>query len=98
MMLTVAWNSDGFHMIDVLPKHNKSNTGHYISHILSPLLDIFRPYRDDPWKHFMIHADNARPYCAKTVTQFLDHNSIRRAPHPFYSPDITAQISAFWDI
>jgi hypothetical protein len=42
----------------------------------------------------VIHADNARPHCAKTVALFFDHNSLRRASHPPYSPDMV--LSDFW--
>jgi transposase len=38
----------------------------------------------------MIRADNARPHWAHTVTQFFDHNFMRRAPHPPYAPDLSA--------
>jgi hypothetical protein len=36
----------------------------------------------------VIHADNAIPHCAKTVAQFLDHNSLRRALHAPDSSDL----------
>jgi transposase len=75
-------------LIDVLPKGSKFHAGHYICHILSPLPEINAHYQDDPRIHFVIHADNARPHCAKPVTQFLDHNSLHRAPHYPYSPDL----------
>jgi hypothetical protein len=35
MMLTVVWNSQGFHLIDVLRKGSKLHPGDYISHIPS---------------------------------------------------------------
>jgi hypothetical protein len=72
MMLTVVWNTHGFHLIDVLPKSSKFNAGHYISHILSPLPEILALYQDDLRRHFVIHADNTRSHCAKTVTQFFE--------------------------
>jgi hypothetical protein len=46
----------------------------------------------------MIHADNARLHCAKTVAQFLDHNSLRRASHIPYSPDMSPLTSVFSSI
>jgi hypothetical protein len=94
-MLTVVWSPHGFHLIDVLPKGSKFLAGHYISHIISPLPEILAPYQDDRRRHFVIHRDNARPYCVKTVVQFLDHNSLRRATHPLYSPDLLPQTSGF---
>jgi hypothetical protein len=94
MMLTVVWNPQRFHMINVLPKDSKFNAGHYISRVLSPLPEVFAAYQDDPKRHVVIRADNARLHCAKTVPMFLDHNSLRRAPHPLDSPDLT--LSGFW--
>jgi hypothetical protein len=88
MMLTVIWNPHGFHLIDVLPTGNTFHAVHPISHILSPLREIFAAYQDDPTRHFVIHADNAILHCAKKVTRFLDHNSLCRALHPRYSPDL----------
>jgi transposase len=89
MMLTVVWNPHGFNLIDVLPKDSKFNAGHYARHIPSSLPEMLASYQDARSRHFVIHAGNARPHCAKTVTQFLDHNSIHRAPHPPYSPDLS---------
>jgi hypothetical protein len=42
----------------------------------------------------VIHTDNVRHHCVKTVTQFLDHNVRRQAPHSSDSPDLT--LSDFW--
>jgi hypothetical protein len=94
MILTVVWDPHGLHLIDFLRKSSKLNAGHYLSHILSPLLEIFAPYQDGPRRHVLIHADNARLHRDKTVIQFLDHNSRRHVPHPLYSPDLV--LSDFW--
>jgi hypothetical protein len=83
-----------FHLIDVLPKDSKFNAGHYIFHILSPLpkfLLLIKMSKGD----ILWFAANARPHYAKTVTQFLDHNSRRRADHPPYSPDLALHTSNF---
>jgi hypothetical protein len=93
MILTIVWNPPRFHLIDVLLKGNKFNTGHCISHILSPLPEILAPYQDDTGRQFVIRADNARPYCAKIAIEFLDHNCLDRAPHLPYSPDLAPQTS-----
>jgi hypothetical protein len=90
MMLTVVWHSHGFHLIDMLPKGSKFDPGHYISRIVSPLPQILALYQDDPRRHFVIHADNTRNHCAKTIALFLDHNSLRRALHPSDSTDLAA--------
>jgi hypothetical protein len=36
----------------------------------------------------IVHADNAGPHVAKRVTECMDHSSLKRAPHPLYSPDL----------
>jgi hypothetical protein len=36
-MLTIVWNLRGFHLIKVLEKGRKFNTGHYVAEILEPL-------------------------------------------------------------
>jgi hypothetical protein len=36
-MLTIVWNPRGFHLIKVLEKRRKFNTGCYIAEILEPL-------------------------------------------------------------
>jgi hypothetical protein len=62
--------------------------------ILSPLPEILAFYQDDSTWHFVIHADNVRLHCLKTVTLFLDHNSLRWTPHSSYSPHLI--FSDFW--
>jgi hypothetical protein len=88
-MLTAAWNAHGFRFLDILPKRSKSDARYYLSHERSPLLEILAPYQDDPRRYFVIHTDNGRPHCSKTVPQFLDHDSLRRATHSRYSLDLT---------
>jgi hypothetical protein len=36
----------------------------------------------------IVHADNARPHTAKMTSQFMEQNSIQRAPRPVYSLDL----------
>jgi hypothetical protein len=87
-VLTAVWNPYGFDLIDVLPKGRKFNGGHSISHILRLLPEIVAPDQDDPRRDFVIYAANTRLRYINTVTQFLDHSSLRRASHPPYSPDL----------
>jgi hypothetical protein len=37
----------------------------------------------------IVHGDNTGPYVATCATEYMDHNSLKRAPHPPYSLDIT---------
>jgi hypothetical protein len=85
----------GFHLIDVPRKGSKFNTEHYISHLQSPLREILAPCQDNPRRHFVIHADNARPHSAKTVALVSNCNSLRRAPDSPDSPDLSPQTSGF---
>jgi hypothetical protein len=36
----------------------------------------------------IVHADNARPHTAKMASQFMEQNSIQRAPHRAHSLDL----------
>jgi transposase len=36
----------------------------------------------------IVHVDNAGPHVLKYVTEYMDHNSMKRAPHPPYSPHL----------
>jgi transposase len=42
------------------------------------------------------HADNTGPHVVKCVTEYMDHNSLKRAPHAPYSPDLAP--SGFIDL
>jgi hypothetical protein len=37
VMLTIVWNPDGFHLVNILPKGFKFNAGYDAAHILDPL-------------------------------------------------------------
>jgi histone-lysine N-methyltransferase SETMAR len=85
-MLTVMWNPDGFHMESLLPKWHKWTSQYYIDYIL-PGICALRDASDR--RKLAVHADNARSQVAKRVKQYLDDNSLKSAPHPPYSPDLT---------
>jgi hypothetical protein len=40
LVVTIAWNPDGFHVIEVLPKRQKFNTDYGCSSVLTKLLKI----------------------------------------------------------
>jgi hypothetical protein len=61
MMVTIAWNPLGFHLLDALPKDNTFNAEHYRVNILTELVPL-RPQVDG--KRLVIHADKARPHTA----------------------------------
>jgi hypothetical protein len=41
-------------------------------------------------RQMIIHADNAARHAAQCVTESMDHNSLKRTPHPPQSPDLAA--------
>jgi hypothetical protein len=61
MVLAIAWNPLGFHLLDALLKGNIFNAEHYRINILTELLP-FRPQVDR--RRLVIHADNTRPHTA----------------------------------
>jgi hypothetical protein len=72
-------------MIPSLPKGIKWRDRYYSDNILSQIAAL----QDvDSHRKMIVHADNAGPHVAKCVTEYMDHNSLKRAPHPPYSPDL----------
>jgi transposase len=73
-------------VIESLPKGIKWTAIYYLDNILSEIAALW-----DAGSHrkMIVHADNAGPHAAKCVTEYTDHNSLKRAPHPPYSPDLT---------
>jgi hypothetical protein len=47
--------------------------------------------KNSGWAHqskLIVHADNTRPPIAKRTSQFMEQNSMQRAPDPAYSSDL----------
>ena len=85
MMLTIVWNTEGFHVVEILPKGAKFNADYFCNSILRALVPD-----DGDWgqRKMVIHADNARPHTALRTLAFMAENSMKPAPHPPYSPDL----------
>jgi hypothetical protein len=79
MMVTIAWNPLGFHLIEVLPKGMLFNAEYYRNNILAALIE-FSP--DPQNRPLVIHADNARPHTAKKCQKFCSENGLKLGPHP----------------
>jgi hypothetical protein len=94
MILIVIWITQGFNLPDILSKINKFNFKHHIVQILKSLPEFFAPYHDNSRRHFLIHVDSIRPHCDKTISQFVNHDSLRWTFHSFYSPYLA--FSDFW--
>jgi hypothetical protein len=62
MMVTIALNPLGFHLLDAFPKGNTFNAEYFDVNILTELFP-FRPQVDG--RRFIIHTDNARPHTAR---------------------------------
>jgi hypothetical protein len=84
-MLTIFWNPRGFHLIKVLEKGRKFNTGYYIAEILEPLSQLRSIEAAGNERKLLVHANNARPHTAKLSTQYFNENQMKSAPHPPYS-------------
>jgi hypothetical protein len=79
MMVTVAWNPLGFHLLSALPKGNTFNTEYCRVNILTKLLPL-RPQVNV--KRPVIHADNAGPHTTRKCRAFCEENRIRLAVLP----------------
>jgi hypothetical protein len=84
-MITVVWNPHGFNVIQSLPKGIKW-TGRYYSNNIIAQIAVVRDV--DSHRKTIVHADNSGPHVAKYVTEYMDHNSLKRAPHLSSSPDL----------
>jgi histone-lysine N-methyltransferase SETMAR len=85
MMLTIAWNPLGFHLLDALPKGRTFNAEYHRDNILMELIPL-RPQVDG--RKLVIHADNTRPHVAQKCRAFCTENRLQLAVHPPYSPDL----------
>jgi hypothetical protein len=83
LMIAVAWSPHGFHVVQFLPKGIKWTGRNYSINIPSQNAILW-----DVGSHrkIIVHADNAGSHVTKCVTEYMDHNSLKRAPH---APDST---------
>jgi histone-lysine N-methyltransferase SETMAR len=86
MIVTIVWNTQGFHLVDALSKGQKFNANYYIDRIAQSFLKSRSTGRGPG---LIIHADNARPHIARKIFKFCRENRLEMAPHPPYSPDLT---------
>jgi hypothetical protein len=66
----------------------KFNASYYVTQILEPLSKWRRTQIGRTNRKLIVHADHARPLTEKMTSQFVEQNSMQRAPHPAYSPDL----------
>jgi hypothetical protein len=65
LMITVAWNPSGFHVVTVLPNGTKFNTGYYTTKMLHSLKDWREKQGVGSARKLSVYADNVRPYMVK---------------------------------
>jgi hypothetical protein len=77
--------SHGFQAMQFLSKGIKGTGRYYSYNILSEIAALW-----DVGSHrkIIVHANKAGPHVAKYVRGYLDHNPLKRAPHPPDSPDL----------
>jgi hypothetical protein len=98
MMVTIAWNPLGFHLLDALSKGNTSNAEYYRLTILIEHFPL-RPQVDG--RGLIIYADNARPHTARKYRAFVKkigsaspyaHHTQRISHNPTSFPSDTSKI------
>jgi hypothetical protein len=84
-ILTIAWNPNGFHLIDAMPKGEKHSVRYHVNNITTPICQRLIPA--DKCK-LVNHPDNSQCHTAKVVLEFVSQRKVRFARHPSDSPDI----------
>jgi histone-lysine N-methyltransferase SETMAR len=87
-MITVAWNTSGFHVLAALPKGAKFNASYDTNEILDEIRKWRDAHRTKRTRCLIVHADNARPHTARASLEYLEANGMEKAPHPPYLPDL----------
>jgi hypothetical protein len=67
VIVTIAWNPLGFHLLDAIPKGNTPNAEYYRVNLLKELLPL-RSQADGRIR--VVHAGNARPDTARKYRDF----------------------------
>jgi histone-lysine N-methyltransferase SETMAR len=88
LIVTIAWNPNGFHVIEVLPKGQKFNTDYYCSSVLAKPSKIATRFRNETRRKLILPADNAPPHTAKSSIEFWAKLYLKVVPHLPYSPDL----------
>jgi histone-lysine N-methyltransferase SETMAR len=88
-MLTVFWSPLGFSLVEILPKGERFNAEYFCLQILAGIVDR-RPVEtaEDMKRKMVLHFDNASPHTARLSSDYMNHNRLKRAPQPPFSPDL----------
>jgi hypothetical protein len=68
-MFTIVWNPREFHLMKVLEKGCKFNTGYYMAGSLEPLSQWRSIEAAGNERELLVHADNAHPRTGRLPTQ-----------------------------
>jgi hypothetical protein len=69
--LTVIWEINGFHVIDLMTEQHSYNTQYFLNHILEPLLLAVFPDGGKPHSHRLsLHLDDCRVRYSKPSENF----------------------------
>jgi hypothetical protein len=90
IIVTIAWNPLGFHVLEALPTARIFDAEHYRDNILTALVS---PRPETGRRKHAIHADNARAHTAQKCIPFCAENGLGRATHPPYSRPHTSLCS-----
>jgi hypothetical protein len=88
LMVMIAWNSDGFHVITVISKKQKFHIDYYCTSVLAKLSKIARQLRNETRGQLICHADKARPHIAKSTIEFWAKLDLRLVHHHPDSSDL----------
>jgi hypothetical protein len=68
MTLTIAWNPNGFHLIDAMPKGEKHSARYHINNITIPVCQRLIPAGK---RKLVIQPDNSRCHTGKAILDFV---------------------------
>jgi len=73
----------------VIKEGQAVNAKLYSKHILPEVFSKFMEKKElTTVRDVMLHHDNAAPYKAGIVTEYLNKERVKLLPHPPYSPDL----------
>ncbi|GFS87563.1 hypothetical protein TNCV_2941651 [Trichonephila clavipes] len=85
-MLTIFWNASGMFYTKFLTKRFMMNFDRYCA-TLRPLKKCIRRIRSER-SIFLLHHDNARPYCSAQTQDVMGKLKFTMVPQPPYSPNL----------
>jgi histone-lysine N-methyltransferase SETMAR len=86
VMLAIVWNTEGSHVVGVLPKGATFGTDYYYCEDI--LSGILRAYLVCSNRRLVVRADNPRLHTSKRTREFMKKSNLRGAQHPPFSLDL----------